>query len=83
LQLRTVVCPIGPNGSLIQCDIKTCLLYVIQDIQEEGDTLCCRYGPHLPNVRRYCRGCNVLFNDLDKFTIQCEYLKAAFVYSIA
>jgi len=81
-RLRNVHLPIGPNGSLIQCDIKTCLLYVIQDIQE-GDTLCCRYGPHLPNVRRHCRGCNVLFDDLDDFNIQCEYLKAAFVNSIA
>ena len=81
-RLRNVHLPIGPNGSLIQCDIKTCLLYVIQDIQE-GDTLCCRYGPHLPNVRRHCRGCNVLFDDLDDFNIQCEYLNAAFVNSIA
>jgi hypothetical protein len=35
-RLRNVQLPIGPNGSLIQCDIKTCLLYVIQDIATRG-----------------------------------------------
>ena len=81
-RLHNVKLPIGPNRSDIECDIKTCLLYVIQDIQE-GDTLCCWYGPHLPNVRRHCRGCNVLFDELDDCTFQCEYLKAEFMNSVA
>jgi hypothetical protein len=45
-RLKGVKLPIGPKG-VITCDIVTCILLIIQDIQE-GDSLCGRYGPHHP-----------------------------------
>ena len=39
-QLRNVLLPIGQNGSM-RVDVITCLLFVIQDMQE-GDQLCGR-----------------------------------------
>ena len=44
-QLRNVLLPIGQTGSM-QVDVITCLLFVIQDMQE-GDQLCALDHIHL------------------------------------
>ena len=72
--LRGVVLPIGPTGSL-RVDIVTCLLFVIQDMQE-GDMLCGRFGPHSPQINRHCRSCDVAYEDLDNRFVKCSYLQA-------
>ena len=73
-RLRNVQLPLGPTGS-IHVDIVTCILFVIQDMQE-GDALCGRYGPHTPQVQRHCRSCNVSYADLDSPYFACRYLFA-------
>ena len=80
-RLQNVDLPIGPTGRL-NCDIVTCLLFVIQDIQE-GDTLCGRYGPHTSLIRRHCRACDVSYEDLDNPDVNCQYLEAATMHEIA
>ena len=55
-RLKNVILPIGAKGTLT-CDIVTCVLYIIQDIQE-GDALCGRYGPHTSNIKRHIRNCD-------------------------
>ena len=63
LRLQNVQLPFGLTGS-IYVDIITCILFVIQDMQE-GDALCGRYGPHTPQIQRHCRSCNVSYTQLD------------------
>jgi hypothetical protein len=58
--LKGVALPIGSNG-FIKCDIVTCLLFIIQDIQK-GDTLCGRYVPHTSNIQLHCRNCDVTYD---------------------
>ncbi len=41
-RLKNVTLPIGPTGQ-VTVDIKTCILFIIQDMQE-GDMLCGRFG---------------------------------------
>ena len=43
-RLRNIILPLGPTKS-IRVDVVTCLLFVIQDMQE-GDMLCGQYGNH-------------------------------------
>lgn len=71
-RLRNITLPIGPNGS-ITVDIVTCILFVIQDMQE-GDMLCGRYGPHTPLIKRHCRSCDVSYDDLDNPEVNCTFL---------
>ena len=73
-QLRNVLLPIGPNGSM-RVDVITCLLFVIQDMQE-GDQLCGRFGPHTPGIARHCRACNIKYEDLDLPNAQCHFVLA-------
>jgi hypothetical protein len=80
-RLRNVTLPIGPNGAMT-VDVKTCLLFIIQDMQE-GDMLCGRYGPHTSKVQRQCRACNVNYEDLDNVTDACRYLYAGPMAQIA
>ena len=80
-RLKNVTLPLGPAGS-ITVDIVTCILFVIQDMQE-GDTLCGRYGPHTPLVQRHCRACNVQYTDLDNCNVECRYLFAVPMTAIA
>ena len=80
-RLLNIKLPIGPHG-VMNVDIITCLLFVIQDMQE-GDSLCGRYGPHTPQIQRHCRSCNVLYNHLDLPKKQCRYLYAAPMAMIA
>ena len=42
--LKNVTLPLGPTGEMT-VDIETCILFIIQDMQE-GDMLCGRYGIH-------------------------------------
>ena len=81
-RLLGVELPIGPNGSMLKCDIVTCLLYVIQDIQE-GDSLCGRFAPHTSKIQRQCRGCNVSFEKLDDPSVPCVYVEAARMHEIS
>ena len=73
-RLRSVQLPIGPTGSMT-VDVITCILLVIQDMQE-GDMLCGRFGPHTPGIRRQCRSCDVSYPNLDDPYIQCQLLEA-------
>ena len=73
-RLKDIVLPIGPTGSM-RIDIVTCILFIIQDMQE-GDALCGRYGPHTPQINRHCRSCNVNYEQLDDPEIKCQYLYA-------
>lgn len=74
-RLRGIFLPIGPAGRL-KVDIVTCLLFVIQDMQE-GDMLCGRYGTHTSGVQRHCRSCDVGYHDLDDFNNRCKYVLAS------
>ena len=56
--------------------IITCILFVIQDMQE-GDALCGRYGLHTAGIQRHCRACNVTAEELDNPHAQCSFLIAA------
>jgi len=80
-QLENVLLPIGPAGSL-RVDIITCILFVIQDMQE-GDQLCGRYGPHSPDIHRHCRACNVSYANLDNPDVKCVPLLAHEMSKIA
>jgi hypothetical protein len=71
-RLRNITLPLGPDKS-ITVDIVTCILFVIQDMQE-GDMLCGRYGPHTPLIQRHCRSCDVSYEELDNPEINCRYL---------
>jgi hypothetical protein len=72
-RLKNVVLPVGPTQSMV-VDVITCVLFIIQDMQE-GDMLCGRYGSHTSGIQRHCRACDVAFNDLDDPFVQCR-LKA-------
>ena len=80
-RLKNVTLPLGPAGGM-SVDIVTCILFVIQDMQE-GDTLCGRYGPHTPEIQRHCRSCNVQYADLDNDKVECRYLFAIAMQEIA
>jgi hypothetical protein len=57
-------------------DIMTCILFIIQDMQE-GDVLCGRFGPHTPQIQRHCCSCTVEFNlSDDPDAAACRYLFA-------
>ena len=73
-RLKNVTLPIGPNGHM-SVDVITCILFIIQDMQE-GDMLCGRYGPHTPQVQRHSRACTVNFDNLDNLKDRCAYLLA-------
>jgi Plavaka transposase len=74
-RLRNVILPLGPNGAIC-VDIITCILFVIQDMQE-GDALCGRYGSHTTGIQRHCRACNVTAEELDNPHAQCSFLIAS------
>ena len=73
-RLCNVTLPIGPKG-FICVDIVTCILFVIQDMQE-GDMLCGRFGPHTPQIQRHCRACTVNYKELDNPDAACEFVLA-------
>ncbi len=56
-------------------DVKTCILFIIQGMQE-GDMLCGRFGPHMPQIQRHCRACTVKYACLDDPNALCHYLSA-------
>ena len=80
-QLRNVLLPIGQNGSM-QVDVITCILLVIQDMQE-GYQLCGRFGSHKPNIARHCRACNIKYEYLDLPNAQCRFVLAENMARIA
>ena len=80
-QLCNVTLPIGPTGSMC-VDIVTCILCVIQDMQE-GDMLCRRFGPHTPNIRRHCRACDVSYEELDNPDAVCSFVLSQDMAQIA
>ena len=80
-RLKNVTLPIGPTGQMT-VDIKTCILFIIQDMQE-GDMLCGRFGTHTSKVQRQCRACNVNYDDLDNLTDPCRYVYAEPMAQIA
>ena len=71
-RLRGIILPIGSQGSIC-VDIVTCVLFIIQDMQE-CDTLCGRYGPHGPSIHRHSLSYNVTFQDLGICKTKCTYL---------
>ena len=80
-QLRNVLLPIGQNGSM-QVDVITCILFVIQDMQE-GDQLCGRFGPHTPNIACHCQACNIKYEYLDLPNAQCRFVLVEYMARIA
>ena len=58
-----VMLPLGPNGAIC-IDFITCILFVIQDMQE-GDALFGQNGSHTMGIQHYCRACNVSAAQLD------------------
>ena len=80
-RLTNVCLPLGPNGTIV-VDVVTCILFVIQDMQE-GDQLCGRYGPHAPRIQRQCRACDISYEDLDNPQIRCNSLYALPMHIIA
>ena len=73
-RLRGVTLPMGPTG-VIGVDIVPRILYVIQDVQE-GDMLCVRYWPHMPQIQCQLRLCNVDYKGLACHNRKCKYLYA-------
>ena len=43
---------------------------------QEGDALCGRYDPHMSQIQRHCRSCNVSYADLDSPIFVRRYLLA-------
>ncbi|KAI2490314.1 hypothetical protein MHU86_24256 [Fragilaria crotonensis] len=80
--LMNVSLPIGPQG-IMQVDVITCILYVIQDMQE-GDMLCGRFGSHGAGIQRHSRACDVDHENLDNpAEVQCSMLSAQAISAIA
>ena len=79
--LRNVQLPLGPTGSIC-VDIVTCILFIIQDMQE-GDMLCGRFGPHTSLIQRQCRACDIGYFSLNDPYIACRYLYSAPMHRIA
>jgi hypothetical protein len=73
--LRNVQLPLGPTGTIC-VDIVTCILFIVQDMQE-GDMLCGRFGPHTSLIQRQCRACDIGYFSLHDPYIACRYLYAA------
>ena len=67
--------PLGPNGAIC-VDIITCILFLIQDMQE-GDALRGRYGLHTTGIQCHCRACNVSAAQLYYPKAVCTSLVAA------
>ena len=67
---------------MMQVDVIMCILFVIQDMQE-GDMLCGRYGTHGSGIQRHSCACNVDDTNLDNPDVDCSFLVAAQVASIA
>jgi hypothetical protein len=80
-QLRDVMLPLGPTGSMC-VDVITCILFVIQDMQE-GDALCGRFGTHTTGIQRHCRACDVKTKHLDNPNAMCTFLIAKDMARIA
>ncbi len=76
-----VYLPIGPKGRIC-VDIVTCVLFIIQYMQE-GDMLCGRYGVHTSGIQRSHRCCDVNYNDLKNSDVHCNYLVASEMHVIA
>ena len=80
-RLTNIQLPLGPQGQIV-VDIVTCVLFVIQDIQE-GDQLCGRFGPHSSKIRRQCRACDVNYDNLNNPNVLCNFLKADTMHEMA
>lgn len=80
-RLRNITFPLVPTKSIC-VDVVTCLLFVIQDIQE-GNMLQGQYGNHSSGIQRHCRVCDVNYNNLDNHLVQCSYLTSDFLNEIA
>jgi Plavaka transposase len=80
-QLTNVLLPIGPTG-MMQVDVVTCILFVIQDMQE-GDMLCGRYGSHGTGIQRHSRACDVDYANLDNHNVKCTFVDADAIAEIA
>ena len=80
-RLRNITLPLGPTKN-ISVNVVTCILFVIQDMQE-GDMLCGRYGNHAKGIQRHCRACDVNYENLDNTRLQCTYLESDFMHDIA
>ena len=74
-QLCGVHLPIGPKGRIC-VDIVTCVLFIIQDMQE-GDMLCGRYGVHTSGIQRPHRCCDVNCDDLKNCDVHCKNIVAS------
>jgi hypothetical protein len=70
-----VMLPLGPNGAIC-IDFITCILFVIQDMQE-GDASCGQNGSHTMGIQRHCRACNVSAAQLDYLRAVGTFLVAA------
>jgi hypothetical protein len=80
-RLHGLVLPIGPSCCL-RVDIVTCLLFVIQDMQE-CDMLCGCFGTHASGVQRHCQPCDVQHNHLDDCKITCKFVETSDMTHIA
>ena len=57
----------------IAVDIVTCLLFVMQDMQE-GEMLSCQNDPHTPSMKWHWHSCDVSYEELDNPEVKCSYL---------
>ena len=71
-QLTNVPLRIGPNR-MMQVDLITWILFVIQDM-EEGDMLCGCYGSHRSGMQRHSRAYDVDPYNLDNPDVKCSVL---------
>ena len=66
----------------MQVDVVTCILFVIQDMQE-GDMLCGFFGSHGSGIQQHCHACDVNHEHLDNPNINCTFLEAYGMSNIA
>jgi hypothetical protein len=80
-QLTNVAQPTGPNG-MTQVDVIACILFVIQD-KQKGDMLCSCYDTHGSGIQHHSRACDVDHSILNNPDVNCSFLVANQVASIA
>lgn len=70
--LTNVLLPSGPHGRSMQVDVITCILFVIQHMQE-GNMLCGHFGSCCGKgiQQQHCCACDVNHEQLDNPYVQC------------
>jgi len=63
--------PVTIDGKTCYVNIKVPILYFMNDAKE-GDMLCCRVASHHPSTNCHCRVCDVVYDDMLNFDVECN-----------